>query len=261
MNENTVENILSKIKIFSHAYIIESNDNEYALFFAKKMFQKILCKDYNKKSHDIKLCELCLKIENNLYVEIEHVKIEESSMKIENLRILKDKINKKSIYNNKRIYVIENAEKLGQYSSNALLKFIEEPEENIICVLITSNYYSILPTIRSRCQKLRINLKNEDKNINESLVSDAQNLVNLIQKKREKAILDVGNIIEGKDKNYLSSLLDEMSKIYLDKVKAKENTLENIKKIKVILDCKKDIFRNVNISLFFDKLILELGGK
>ena len=46
---------------------------------------------------------------------------------------------------------------MNQSASNVLLKFLEEPSDNIIGFLITNNLKLILPTIKSRCEVITIN--------------------------------------------------------------------------------------------------------
>lgn len=55
-----------------------------------------------------------------------------------------------------RLAVITSAEKLTIEASNALLKTLEEPPSFVLIVLATSNEQEILPTILSRCQKIRV---------------------------------------------------------------------------------------------------------
>ncbi|HEX8144254.1 MAG TPA: DNA polymerase III subunit [Pyrinomonadaceae bacterium] len=54
-----------------------------------------------------------------------------------------------------RLFIIEEADKLNEASSNALLKTLEEPPPSTHLVLITARPAALLPTIRSRCQTLR----------------------------------------------------------------------------------------------------------
>jgi DNA polymerase-3 subunit delta' len=54
-----------------------------------------------------------------------------------------------------RIFIIEDADKMNDASSNALLKTLEEPPATSHIVLIASREDSLLPTIRSRCQTIR----------------------------------------------------------------------------------------------------------
>ena len=56
---------------------------------------------------------------------------------------------------NARFFIIDDADKMNDESSNALLKTLEEPPSTTHIFLITSRPDSLLPTIRSRCQILR----------------------------------------------------------------------------------------------------------
>ncbi|MHC4996117.1 MAG: hypothetical protein ACYTGQ_13810, partial [Planctomycetota bacterium] len=53
-----------------------------------------------------------------------------------------------------RVYIIDEAELLDGPGQNALLKTLEEPPEGAYIFLITSNEDRLLPTIRSRCQRV-----------------------------------------------------------------------------------------------------------
>ncbi|MDX6695643.1 MAG: polymerase subunit delta' [Blastocatellia bacterium] len=54
-----------------------------------------------------------------------------------------------------RVLIIEDADKLNEASSNALLKTLEEPPATSYLILLTSRPAALLPTIRSRCQTMR----------------------------------------------------------------------------------------------------------
>ena len=54
-----------------------------------------------------------------------------------------------------RFFIIDDAHKLNDAASNALLKTLEEPFPTSHIFLITSRPGSLLPTIRSRCQTVR----------------------------------------------------------------------------------------------------------
>ena len=64
----------------------------------------------------------------------------------------------KSTFNNKsRFILIDNIENLNKNSVNALLKIIEEPNENVFFILIHNSEKFILPTLKSRCLIFKIN--------------------------------------------------------------------------------------------------------
>ena len=54
-----------------------------------------------------------------------------------------------------RVFIVDNADKMNDAASNALLKTLEEPASTSYLILVTSRPDSLLPTIRSRCQTLR----------------------------------------------------------------------------------------------------------
>jgi len=56
----------------------------------------------------------------------------------------------------RRIVLIEPADSLNQAASNALLKILEEPPENTLFILVTSQAQKLIVTIRSRCQLLEL---------------------------------------------------------------------------------------------------------
>lgn len=57
---------------------------------------------------------------------------------------------------NRKIYIIEDAQKMNIQAQNALLKTIEEPPAYVVIILLTTNEEALLPTIRSRCISLKM---------------------------------------------------------------------------------------------------------
>lgn len=55
----------------------------------------------------------------------------------------------------RNIIIISNIEKMSTQVSNAFLKTLEEPAPNLMFIITTDNFGSLLPTITSRCQILR----------------------------------------------------------------------------------------------------------
>ena len=78
----------------------------------------------------------------------------------------------KSTFNNlARFILIDNVENLNKNSVNALLKIIEEPNENVFFILINNSEKKILPTLKSRCLTFNVSLTfNETLNISNSIL-------------------------------------------------------------------------------------------
>jgi DNA polymerase III subunit delta' len=79
--------------------------------------------------------------------------------------------NKSTFNDSARFILIDNVENLNKNSINALLKVIEEPNENVFFILINDSEKNILPTLISRCLTFKINLTfNETLNISNSIL-------------------------------------------------------------------------------------------
>lgn len=103
---------------------------------------------------------------------------DKKSIDINQIRELIINLNKSSFNKKPRFVLIDNIELLNINSINALLKILEEPNENINFILIHNNR-KILPTLLSRCINFKISLSNNDylKISNQLLNNDLNNLV------------------------------------------------------------------------------------
>jgi DNA polymerase III subunit delta' len=61
-----------------------------------------------------------------------------------------------------RIAIVDSAEDLNRNSANALLKIVEEPPQRSLILIVSHRPGQVLPTIRSRCRRLRLDPLNED---------------------------------------------------------------------------------------------------
>ena len=57
----------------------------------------------------------------------------------------------------RKVYIIEDADTMNTQAQNALLKLLEEPPESVAFILCAANPALLLPTVRSRCELIRIN--------------------------------------------------------------------------------------------------------
>ncbi|MDC1159952.1 AAA family ATPase [Candidatus Pelagibacter sp.] len=97
---------------------------------------------------------------------------EKKSIDIGQIREMITYTNKSSFNTKPRFILIDNIENLNKNSVNALLKIVEEPNENIFFILIHNNEKNILPTLKSRCLTFKINLSfDESINISNKLVN------------------------------------------------------------------------------------------
>lgn len=74
---------------------------------------------------------------------------------VDAMRDLEREANFRPYEGDARIFLIEDAERLNEAASNALLKTLEEPPHTSHLILLTSRPAALLPTVRSRCQTIR----------------------------------------------------------------------------------------------------------
>ncbi len=89
---------------------------------------------------------------------------DKSNILISKIREMINFTNKSSFNNGCKIILIDNIEFLNIFSVNALLKVIEEPNDNIYFFLIHNSNNKILDTLNSRCIKFNLFLNNNEKN-------------------------------------------------------------------------------------------------
>lgn len=143
----------------SHAYLFETNDYSKTMDFILSFVKDIITYEM---SDDTYCKNICNQIDNNEYIELKIICTQGLQIKKDEMLNLQDEFKNKSIEGQKRIYIIKEAEKLNSSSSNTILKFLEEPEENIIAILVTDNRYQLIDTIISRCQLVSLKCDNNN---------------------------------------------------------------------------------------------------
>ena len=122
----------------------------------------------NEESHEFKT--IINKSNTNLIMI--DVNEEKKTIDINQIRNLIISLNKSSFNKKPRFVLIDNIELLSTNSINALLKVLEEPNENIYFILIHNNR-KVLSTLLSRCINFKINLSNnENLNISKQLLNE-----------------------------------------------------------------------------------------
>jgi DNA polymerase-3 subunit delta' len=172
----------------SHAYLFETNEYYDSKNFIISFVKDIIC---NNNDDDLK-DNICKQIDNNEYIELKIINPQGLQIKKEEMLNLQDEFKSKPIEGKKKVYIINNAEKLNSSSANTILKFLEEPEEDIIAILVTSNRYQIIDTILSRCQLIA--LINTKKTASSSTFDKINNLVynnsDLLEENQKKEQLE-----------------------------------------------------------------------
>lgn len=147
---------LSNGKI-SHAYIIHGEKNAGKEFIAETFSMALECEDET----DIEPCMECHSCKQAItrnhpdIITLMHEK--PGTIGVEDIRrgIVSD-ICVRPYSGKRKIYIINDAEKMSIQAQNALLKTLEEPPDYAVIILLTSNISSLLPTIISRSTVLNM---------------------------------------------------------------------------------------------------------
>ena len=210
------------INIYFHAYLFEVNNIEESFPLILAFSKTILCKNHyqdNKKCGD---CNKCLLIDKGYFEDLKIIEPITSIIKKEQIIELKNNFSLKSSNDNNRVYIIKNAECMNSSSANSLLKFIEEPEEGIYGILITTNRKQILPTILSRCILISLKDKKKEEINGEELKRLTTFLNGIITKKEE----------------YLPFVRQEFLTYY----ETREQILEAFRKLELLIDTSISLF-------------------
>ena len=217
----------------SHAYLIDANNNEKSFDFVMAFIKLILCeKKYSRYSSDLcGDCHLCERIDNGNYSEIKIISSDSTVIKKEQLLELQSDFSKSRIEGKYRIYIIKDCDKMNKQASNSLLKFLEEPNDNIIAFLITNHLSKVINTIVSRCQIIHLSrdliLSNNSSLENFAFIcSDSEKSIQdfLSDSSKEDIMNTALNFIDYFEENGLDVLIF-MKKLWFDVIQTKEDCL------------------------------------
>lgn len=145
---NILQNSFQKNR-FSHAYIYEGPRGTGKLEMALETAKMLLC---SQDSCDE--CFTCAQVDAYSHPNVIVVQPEGSSIKKHQIKNLIAELNKTSLVEGPRVYIIQHIDLMTSSAANSLLKYFEEPHENIYAILITEQIGQILKTIISRAQVL-----------------------------------------------------------------------------------------------------------
>lgn len=217
-----------------HAYIFSGPRGT-----GKTSIAKIFSKAVNCLSNDNgDLCDNCSVCKLNFDDEIDIIEIDAASNNgVDEIREIRNNVNLLPVHLKYKVYIIDEVHMLSISAFNALLKTLEEPPQNIIFILATTEFNKIPPTIVSRCQKfdfkkltnrqiedrLKYILEQEQKNIDDEVISviaqlseggmrDAINMLDqLISIQKDNITVDdVYNLIGDVNDNIIIDILNQI---------------------------------------------------
>lgn len=273
------------------AYLFSSNDIDFIYNYAKDFAKDIISLSDNS---EYELNNIYKRIDKEEYTELKIIRPDGNFIKKSQLIELQNNSVNKPVEGNKIIYIIKNCEKLNSSSANCILKFLEEPEDDIIAILLTDNVNMVLPTIKSRCQVLNFKNLTDNKTNNfmffeeeteeekQKFIDNSIDLILNIEKYKLNTYIKIKKLVYDIYKNqsdiiklcniFLYTYDDCIHYIAIDKINymieyktfieelCEINDIDKLsKKIKIVELVKNQAQINTNLKLLFDKLIIELS--
>lgn len=234
-NDSIKETLIKSVKLnkTSHSYLFTGIEGIGKKMIAREFAKILMCLSENKYCNN---CKSCIEFDTNNNPDFFYIEPEGNSIKIEQIRNAQRKVAEKPIISNKKIFIIDDADKMTVEAQNCLLKTLEEPPNYITIILITSNENNLLATIKSRCTIIHFNKISND-NLKNYIKSEFQG------EKITTDIIDIadgsiGRLIKLKDKNEIYSSIN----LIVKQIKNKESILDIINNADILYKGKEEIF-------------------
>lgn len=272
-----------KDKKTSHSYLFVGIEGIGKKEIAKEFAKMLLCINDNKYCNT---CKSCIEFDSNNNPDFLYIEPDGNSVKIEQIRYIQRKIQEKPIISDKKVYIINDADKMTTEAQNCLLKTLEEPPEYSTIILIGSNENMFLSTIKSRCmiihfskiedEEIRKYLeeKYELKDINTNMLEIFQGSIGkaivlkdkkeqyekievIIKSLRQKSIIDILNMSEilYKSKEEIFDILEYINVIL---IKLAKTDYEYIKCINIVEETKTRLKQNANYDMSIDNMLFNM---
>lgn len=263
--------IITKKKV-GHAFLFNVDDS-YDTSLAINFIKEILKNDIiDVDTDDSQYEKFSYQLDNNIFPDLMIIKSFDKVIKKEQILNIKAEMKEKSINSGKQFYIIEYAENLNSSSANALLKFLEEPDDEIIAILVTKNINKVISTIVSRCQIVNLNHYNRKKD--EQYFELALKYLLVYEDKKEKAVSYLSELYEISSDD-LKGMINSWIYIYKNVLKlllnkdseeannesilalSKKNNIESvIDKLDKLEKMSNLILYNVNVRIILDELFI-----
>lgn len=197
----TLKNALNNNKI-AHAYLFTGPRGTGKTSIARLLAKALNCEQ--GIGHICNECESCKLISTNAHPDIIEIDAASNS-RVEEIRNVIEQVKYAPIKARYKVYIIDEVHMLSNSAFNALLKTLEEPPENVVFILATTEPYKVLPTIISRCQ--RFDFTKIDNEAIKSRLQDICKKENISIE--DEALNELASLADGGMRDALS-LLDEI---------------------------------------------------
>ena len=282
-NRKELEQIVQTDNVL-HSYLFLGQEGIGKKLIAKEMAKNILCLTHKPDC----TCKSCICFETNNHPDFTIINEEGENITIGQSRELIQTVYEKPILSSKKVYIINDADKMNKEAQNCLLKTLEEPPEYGCFILIAANQDMILNTIKSRCTKIvfdklttnELSQILEDRKIETSNISEKMfNLfdgsigkaLNILEKKEIYEKVDnIVDLINKQDKiDFLTKNKDAFVKeniyeileyciVSLFYIGRTKNDVKYINCVKYIQETINHLKRNSNFDMSIDNMLFDI---
>jgi DNA polymerase-3 subunit delta' len=146
----------------AHAYLFHGDDRIGKRLLALRLAQALLCETLpaGEQPDACGSCRACRQVDARTHPDFLMIEpdreLANPQIKIELIRDIEHQMIYRPLIGNRKICVIDEADRMTIGAANALLKTLEEPPDHSLFLLVSSRPYALPATIRSRCQALRL---------------------------------------------------------------------------------------------------------
>lgn len=146
-----LENAL-KLDKLAHAYLFYGPSGTMKKEAAILLAQSLMCE---VDGYACEACATCKRVAHREYADMLYIDGAETSIKKDDIIKLQRNFNKTGLeQKGKKVYILNHAENATPDALNSLLKFLEEPTNDMVAILLVEQIDRVLPTIVSRCQNI-----------------------------------------------------------------------------------------------------------
>lgn len=141
-----------------HALMLQGADGLGKKHFAAWLAAAVLCEQSQAALKFCGACASCKLIAAGSHPDLVWVAPEEdkTQISVDQIRAVSERLSKTSFRRGYKIAIVEPAHQMTPGAANSLLKTLEEPTRDSLLILITSRPSALMPTVRSRCQKITV---------------------------------------------------------------------------------------------------------
>jgi DNA polymerase III subunit delta' len=140
----------------AHGLLIHEDPGAGGLELARWIAQRVNCREISRAPCGE--CQECRWIAADQHPDVARLSPEGDSTQIliQSVRDLASELSLTSHGRGYKVAIVSPAEAMNHFAANALLKTLEEPPKRTLVLLVTSQPSRLLPTLRSRCSRLRL---------------------------------------------------------------------------------------------------------